>query len=145
MKIFNLVIMSNNDSGEVYYNNYKSVEDFIADNDWLTCDGGAFYKRNKYHSIIRKFTANTFIESVEAECDECWEYNPNEKTAIILGLDNIVEMLDANPNHICVKYCIEYDISYLCIHKDDWRRLRDLKVKRSQWGDWQLEVVGTAE
>ena len=138
MEIFKLVIMSQNDGGEVYYDNYQTVEDFIADNDWLVADGGAFYKRNKYNSIIRKFTANTFIESVEAECDECWEYNPNEKIEIMLGLDNIVEMLDANPNHICVKYGIEYDISYLVIHKDDWRRLRDLKVRWSQYGDWEV-------
>lgn len=141
MEIFNMGVFSNGmwGDGEIQVNNYDTVEAFIEDNDtWLVGDGGAFWKGNKEcSSINKKFTAKTFALAINDEYKECFEYNDAIKSGnelwLHLCLDNILEMLDANPNHICVKYNVECDISYLVIHKDDWKVLRNKRVKRDEY------------
>lgn len=146
-EIFSMVVTPNGmwGDGSIDINNYDNVEDFIEDNDiWLVAEGGAFWKGSKDSAINKKFTAKSFTLAIHDEYKECFEYNDAIKSGnelwLHLCLDNILEMLEANPNHVCVKYNIECDISYLVIHKDDWKVLRNLRVKRDEYDmmGWSL-------
>jgi len=148
-EIFNMCVTPNGmwGNGSIDVETYKNVKAFIKDCEiWLVGDGGAFWKGNReYSAINKKFTAKTFAAAIHDEYKECFEYNDavasGNELWLHLCLDNVLGMLDANPDHICVKYNVECDISYLVIHKDDWKVLRNLRVKRDEYDMMGWSIV----
>ncbi len=148
-KILNMGVFPNGmwGDGEISFKEYTDVEAFIEDNDiWLVGDGGAFWKGNReYSAINKKFTAKTFAAAMSDQYKECFEYNDAIKSGNELWLqqclDGVLEMLQANRDYICVKYNVECDISYIVLHKDDWKVLRNLRVKRDDYDIMGWSIV----
>ena len=140
MKMYNLSIGEGGmwGDGVVSFCEYTDINDFIdAAEYWLGADGGVFWKRSKYRGYSNKYTAKTWPTVRAKLYKEGLEYNniknhPHNMEPIRAAFESMSELVKER-GYIIVPYGFEYGDDFLCIHKEDWAVLRNLRIKYDEW------------